>query len=346
MPNRTPIIVVSVVALGVAFWGGRKYLYARDHVVTDNAQVDGPLVPMAPKLQATIKAVPVEDNQLVREGDTLLVLDARDLDADVAKAEADLASAMAMTGTSARAGQLASQLNVARANAASADANVASAEVGVRKANADLERIRGLAAKQIVAAQQLDAAQAAADAAAANLEAARRQQAASQAGISVAGAALSGGDARVASARATLDAAKLRRSYAVITAPIGGVVTKRMVDPGALIQPGQTAMILVPSNLVWVTANIKETRLGKIAVGDSVEFTVDSYGSHEFRGSVESLSPATGARFALLPPDNATGNFTKVVQNVPIRIAVAQPIDSLYPLRRGMSVEVTIKTRK
>jgi membrane fusion protein (multidrug efflux system) len=136
----------------------------------------------------------------------------------------------------------------------------------------------------------------------------------------------------------------VQRSWTAITAPMTGVVSRRMVDPGVMVQPGQVLMMLVPDSLMWITANVKETRLGRVAVGDTVEFTVDSYGGHKFYGTVQSLSPATGAKFALLPPDNATGNYTKVVQNVPVHIDVAKPLDPAYPLRRGMSVDVSIHT--
>ncbi|HEY4320166.1 MAG TPA: HlyD family secretion protein [Gemmatimonadales bacterium] len=344
MANRTPIIVVSIAVVAGAIWGGKKYLYSRNHVVTDNAQVDGTLIPVAPKIQAFVTRVPVADNQAVKAGDTLLVLDARDLDAKVDQAKADLASAVAMAGSGGHPGQLAAQLDAARATAAGAQSSVTSAEANARKAAADLERIKGLAAKQIVPAQQLDAAQAASDAANAALETARRQQAATQAQIGAGQAALTGADARVMAARAALETAELQRSYAVVTAPVAGIVSRHLADPGALVQAGQNVMMLVPTDLIWVTANVKETRLGDVTVGDSVEFTVDSYGGHEFYGRVASFSPATGAKFALLPPDNATGNFTKVVQNVPLRIDVTRPLDPKYPLRPGMSVDVAITT--
>lgn len=346
MANRTPLIVVSLVAVASAVWGGKNILYSRSHVVTDNAQVDGRLLPIASKVQGFISRVPVEDNQIVKAGDTLLVLDARDLDARVQQAQADLDAALAMAGTARHGGQLTAQLKVAQATAAGSNATVQSAEVAVRKAAADLERIRGLAAKQIVAAQQLDAAQAAYDAATATLEATRRGQSATQAQVGVASAALTGADAHVAAARAALETAQVQRGWAVIVAPMAAVVTKRTVEPGALLQPGQTAMTLVPIEDIWVTANVKETKLGHVAVGDTVEFTVDSYGDQKFLGTVESVSPATGAKFALLPPDNATGNFTKVVQNVPVRIAIARPLDRKYPLRPGMSVDVSIRIAK
>ena len=344
MAIKTPVVVLGIVVIGASVWGGKKYLYSRDHVVTDNAQVDGPLMPVAPKLQAFVTEVRVVENQAVKAGDTLVVLDARDLDAKIAQARADLAAALAMVGSTGHAGQLVAQLDATRALASSAEASVASAQAGYRKAAADLERIKGLVAKQIVAAQQLDAAQAAYDAAAAALEGAKRQQAATQSQVGAGQAALTGADAKVAAARAALETAEVQRSWTVLTAPVAGVVSRRMVDRGALVQPGQTLTMLVPADQVWITANVKETRLGRVIPGDTVEFTVDGYGNHQFLGLVQSLSPATGAKFALLPPDNATGNFTKVVQNVPVHIDVARPLDPKYPLRRGMSVEVSIRT--
>ena len=346
MAIRLPIVLAGVVAVAGLAWGTKKYIYSRHHVTTNNAQVDGRLEPVASKIQAFVDRIPVDDNQEVHAGDTLLVLDQRDLDADLAKARADLASAIAMAGNGHAAGQLAAQLQAARATAAGTDASVTSAQAAARKAAADLERIKGLAAKQIVAAQQLDAAQAAASTADANLQTAERQAAAASAQASAAEAALAAGDARVAAAKAAVESAELKQSYAVITAPFDAVVSNRTVEPGELVQPGQTTMTLVPTNDIWVTANVKETRLGDVMVGDSVNFTVDSYDNRPFTGTVESLSPATGARFALLPPDNATGNFTKVVQSVPVRIHITSPRDPKYPLRPGMSVEVSITTRK
>jgi membrane fusion protein (multidrug efflux system) len=260
-------------------------------------------------------------------------------------AEAEYAAALAASGTRARAGQAVAQLAASEAQAQSSQAVIASAEAQYRKATADLERTRGLAAQKIVPAQQLDAAQAAYDAAAANLEAARRQAAAATSVVAASGAAVSGAAARVAAARAAVDNARLQLSYTVLTAPVSGTVGRRSAERGALVQVGQTLMSLIPDNDVWVTANLKETDLADVAVGDSVEFTVDAYPGRHFRGHVESLSPATGARFALLPPDNATGNFTKVVQRLPVRVAVDRGVDREHPLRPGMSVVVTIATR-
>jgi membrane fusion protein (multidrug efflux system) len=340
-----PVVIALVGVVALAAWGWHRYRFALVHVETDNAQVDGHITAVSPKVQAFVARVLVEENQHVRAGDTLVVLDDRDLKVRLAQAQADLASARAAVGNHDRPGQAPAQLSWSKAQAQSADAGIASAEAAYRKASADLERIRGLAAQQVIAAQQLDAAQAAFDAASANLDAATRQAAAAGEQVHAYAAGVGAAEARLASARATVDNAHLQLGYTVLTAPANGVVARRTVEQGALVQVGQTLMSVIPDGEVWVTANLKETDMADIAVGDSVRLTVDAYGRRTFTGHVESLSPATGARFALLPPDNATGNFTKVVQRVPVRIAVDGGVDQLHPLRPGMSVVVTIRTR-
>jgi membrane fusion protein, multidrug efflux system len=342
--KRLPLMILGVVVLALGAWAVKRYLYSRHHVSTDNAQVDGHITVIAPRISAFINRVLVDDNQHVKGGDTLVVLDDRDLRVQLEQAEAELRDAQATGGTRGRAGQAQAELQATRAQAASAAATVAAAESDYKKAAADLARYRGLAAQKIVPAQQLDAAQAAFDAAAAHLESVRRQASAAGSQVSASGAALRGADARLAAAQAAVDNARLQLSYARITAPTAGIIAKRNAETGALVQPGQSLMSIVPDRDVWVTANLKETQLPNVRVGDPVEFTVDAYPGRKFSGKVESLSPATGARFALLPPDNATGNFTKVVQRVPVKIAVEQPSDTTHPLRPGMSVDVDIAT--
>jgi membrane fusion protein (multidrug efflux system) len=343
--KRLPLILGGALVIAVAVWGGRKYIYGLSHVTTDNAQLDGHITVIAPKVAAFVSRVLVDDNQHVKAGDTLVVLDDRDLLVRLQQAEADLADARAAAGGAHRPGQAGAQLAWSHAEQASAQANVVSAQAGFKRAAADLERIRGLAANRIVPPQQLDAAQAAYDAAAAQLESARKQAAAAGDQVSAYGAALSGAGARLAAAEAAADNARLQASYAHILAPTDGIVAKRSAEVGALVQSGQTLMSIVPDHDVWVTANLKETQLEHVAVGDKATFTVDAYPGHVFHGHVESLSPATGARFSLLPPDNATGNFTKVVQRVPVRIAVDDAPDPARPLRPGMSAVVDIATR-
>ena len=343
--RRIPLILGIALAIALATWGVRRWIYSRNHVSSDNAQVDGHITAIAPRIAGFIDRVLVDENQHVRLGDTLVVLDRRDLLNRLEQAEADLRNAQAAVSSRQATGQAQAQLQATRAEAASAQATIAAAEANWRQANADYERYRRLATAKIVSAQQFDAVRAARDAAAANLEAARRTAAAAGSQVSASGAAVRAADARLASAEATVENARLQLGYATLLAPYAGVVAKRNAEPGALVQIGQNLLSLVPEESVWVTANLKETQLAKVEVGDEAEFSVDAYPGRTFRGKVESLSPATGARFALLPPDNATGNFTKVVQRVPVRVAVDNTADPAHPLRPGMSVEVTITTR-
>jgi membrane fusion protein, multidrug efflux system len=343
--RRLPLLIVGVLVLALAVWGIRRYLFSRHHVTTDNAQVDTHITLIAPRVAAFVSRVLVDDNQHVEARDTLVVLDDRDLKVKLEQAEADLRAAQAAVGgRGRRPGEAQAQFQATRSQAASVVAAVAAAEADYKKAAADLQRYRKLAAQKIVPAQQLDAAEAAFSAAQANLESARRQAAAAGSQVSASGAAVRSADARLAAAEAEVNNAQLQLSYAYITAPISGTIARRNAESGALVQVGQTLMSIVPDSDVWVTANLKETQLTHVRAGDRAQFTVDAYPGHEFEGRVASLSPATGARFALLPPDNATGNFTKVVQRIPVKIEVDQPSQTATPLRPGMSVEVTITT--
>jgi membrane fusion protein, multidrug efflux system len=343
--SRVPLVLLALFVLFGGGWAIRAWLFGRSHVTTDNAQVDGHVTPVAPKVGGFVLRVLVEENQPVREGDTLVVLDTRDARSRLLQAEADLALARSMAGSNRRAGQMQAQLAASRANAAGAEATVVSADASLRKAQADLERARRLAATNVVSAQQLDAAEAAYAVASAQAEAARRQAGAATSQVTASMAALQGADARLAAAEAAVETARLQLEYTTVVAPSDGIVARRKVEAGELVQPGQTLMTVVPTTGLWVTANLKETQLEDVTPGDAATFTVDAYPGRKFRGTVESVSPATGARFALLPPDNATGNFTKVVQRVPVRIAVTGEASAEFPLRPGLSAEVTIQTR-
>jgi membrane fusion protein (multidrug efflux system) len=312
----TVFAIMGVVLLVLVGLGARRWIYGLSHVSTDDAQADGHIIPILPKVGGFVTEVRVDENRPVKAGDTLVVLDDRDYRARLAQADADLAVALAGVSNRARVGQAEAQVEQAQANAL--------------KAHADLDRMRPLALQDIVSKQQLDAAEAAASAADAAL-------AAAQAGLLAA-------DARVGAARAARDQAALNLSYTRLTAPFFGVVSKKTVELGQLVQPGQPLMSVVPLDDVWITANLKETEIANVKPGEPVDFTVDAYPGLQFRGHVQSLSPATGARFSLLPPDNATGNFTKVVQRVPVRVR-PDKVDPAHPLRPGMSVVVTITTK-
>ena len=315
--RRLVFSIMSVILLALLVVGIRRWWFGRSHVSTDNAQVDGHIIPVLPKVGGYVNEVRIEENQSVRAGDTIVVLDDRDLRARLAQTEADLAAILATVSSRTRVGQ--------------AEAAVAQAQANAVKAQADLARIEPLAVQNVVSPQQLDAARAAAAAAGAQLASAQ--------------AALVGADARVAAARAARDQAALQLSYTRILAPASGVVSKKSVELGQLVQPGQPLMAVVPLDDVWVTANLKETETADVTPGDQAEITVDAYEGRHFRGHVESLAPATGAKFSLLPPDNATGNFTKVVQRIPVRIRLdSAAADPAHPLRPGMSVVATIKT--
>ncbi len=314
--RRTAFMIMGVVLLALVALGARRWIYGLSHVSSDNAQVDGHIVPILPKVGGFVTEVRIDENQNVKAGDTLVVLDDRDYKVRLAQAEADLAVALAGVSNRARVGQ--------------AEALVEQAQANALKAHADLERVRPLALQEIVSKQQLDAVEATARAADAALAAAQ--------------AALLAADARVGAARAARDQAALNLSYTRVIAPSSGVVSKKTVELGQLVQAGQPLMSVVPLEDVWVTANLKETEVADVKPGEPVDFTVDAYPGRHFTGHVQSLSPATGARFSLLPPDNATGNFTKVVQRVPVRVR-PDKVDPAHPLRPGLSVVVTIQTK-
>jgi membrane fusion protein, multidrug efflux system len=339
-----PILAVLVLAGGV--WAVRKWLYGRAHETTDNAQIDGQLVPVLAKVGGYVTAVNTDDNHPVKRGDVLATIDESEYRVRLEQAEADLAAARSIAGGRGMAGQAEAQVTGATSQQASLDAQIQAAEANHVKAVADLARMKDLAAKQIVSSQQLDAAQAAADAASANLTAVRRQASAAGASVTNAEAGVRLARARFLAAQAARDNAALQLSYARVTAPLSGTVSKKQVEVGQLVQPGQPLLTIVGDSAIWVTANFKETQLDRVRIGQPVEIDVDAYGGARAEGVVESLSAATGAKFALLPPDNATGNFTKVVQRVPVRIRITKGLGTDRPLRPGMSVTAHVDIRQ
>lgn len=338
------IPIVIVVAVIAAIWGFKTWSYARSHESTDDAQVDGHIVPVLAKVGGYVTSVSTDENQHVTENQVLVTLDDAEYRVRVESAQADLAAAQGVAGTGTTQGQAEGQVATASGQRSQLDAQVIAAQAANTNAQANLARMKDLAAKQIVSKQQLDAAQAAAAAAEAQLLAAQRQVTTAGSQISTAQAGVRIAEARSSAAQAALDNAKLQLSYTRITAPASGLVARKQVEVGQLVTAGQPVMSIVADTGVWVTANFKETQLDDIKVGQPVDFDVDAYGGCTAQGKVESLSGATGAKFALLPPDNATGNFTKVVQRVPIRIAVTKGCPD-HPLRPGLSVNVHVATQ-
>ncbi len=340
------LAIVAVVTVAALIWGVKTFIYSQAHESTDNAQVDGHIVPVLAKVGGYVTAVSVQDNDSVQSGKTLVRIDDAEYKVKVAQADADLAAAQSTAGGRQFTGQSQAAVATATGNRFAADAQIQAALANQQKANADLARMRDLVAKQIVSAQQLDAAQAAAAAAAADVEALQRQATAAGGAVQNAQAGVRLAQAKLQAEQAALDNAKLQLSYTDVQAPETGTISKKQIEIGQLVQPGQTMMSIVADTGTWVTANFKETQLNKMVVGQPVTIEVDAYPGCEAEGTVQSLSGATGARFALLPPDNATGNFTKVVQRLPVRIAITKGCGTTRPLRPGMSVVAHVQTKK
>jgi membrane fusion protein (multidrug efflux system) len=342
--KKRPVLpIVLVLVLAAVGYFGYRWWQGRDWETTDNAQVEGHITPVLPRVGGYVSQVRVEENQQVKAGDTLAVIDDRDLRTKLEAADADLQAAEeSATGNGS---QVEAQAAAARAQAGAAQAQIAAAQANAEKARRDVDRLRPLAERNIVSKQQFDAVVAASAAADAQVRAARETASAASSQATAAGAGVRVTRSKIESARAARDAAALQLSYAVIVAPMDGIVAKKSVEVGQLVQPGQPIMSVVPLNDVWVTANLKETQTRDLKVGDPVEVEVDAYPGRTFHGRLESISPATGARFSLLPPDNATGNYTKVVQRIPVRVRFDGREDPQHPLRPGMSATVRIKAR-
>jgi membrane fusion protein (multidrug efflux system) len=337
-------VVALVVLLGLV-WLYRRWSYARSHESTDNAQVDGHIVPVLAKVGGYVQAVTVSENDSARAGQLLVQVDDAEYRQRLAQAEADLQAAYASAGVGPGTGQAEAQVATAAGQQAALQAQITAARANAQRAQADLARSEELARQQIISRQQLDALRTASEAARANLLAVERQASAAGATVASAQAGVRLAQARVLAARAARDNAALQLQYTKVLAPEGGVVSRKNVEVGQLVQPGQPLMAIVADTGVWVTANFKETQLADMRVGQPVEIEVDAYGGCRAEGRVQSISSATGAKFALLPPDNATGNFTKVVQRIPVRIAVARACGPTRPLRPGMSVTASVETQ-
>ncbi|SFV32459.1 HlyD family secretion protein [Thermoflavifilum thermophilum] len=330
-------IVLGLVLIGGAIFGIREYIYYQHYQTTDDAQIDGDISPVVARVSGYVKDILFTDNQFVHAGDTLVILDDRDYRVKLEQAEAALKAAMANVNVSR------SNVQTVAANVQPAEARVAAAKVQLWKAQQDYNRYLNLLHDHAITQAQFDAVKAQRDAAEAELEAAQKQVAALHEQVSTTQQQVKATASNIDIQRAEVDFAKLQLSYTVITAPVSGIVSKRNIQPGQLVQAGQTLFSIVMDSSIYVTANFKETQIGDIHVGQKVDIDVDAYPDTTFEGVVESFSGATGAKFSLLPPDNATGNFVKVVQRVPVRIAFTKLNDEWRRrLRPGLSVFVRV----
>jgi membrane fusion protein (multidrug efflux system) len=280
----------------------------------------------------------------VRAGQQLVQIDESEYRQRLAQAEADLQGALAAAGVDGTTGQAEAQVMSATGQHSALEAQIVAARANAQRTLADLGRAEDLAKQQIISRAQLDAARSAAETAQANLTAVERQASAAGASVTNAKAGVRLAEARVHAAQAARDAAALQLQYARVTTPESGIVSRKQVEVGQLVQPGQPLMWIVADTGAWVTANFKETQLASMHAGQAAEIDVDAYKGCKADGKVLSISSATGAKFALLPPDNATGNFTKVVQRIPVRIQIVHGCGADRPMRPGMSVTAHVKT--
>jgi len=305
------LVIVAIAVLAALVWGATKIRHSFLYVETDNAQIEGDIFPVISRVPGRVQEVRCTDNQKVAKGDTLVLLDPADYEV-----RRDMASAA---------------LENARASVAAAgEAALAAAATG-QKLGADLRRSENLRRQDVISPSEFDAVKAGALTSSAQHAAAESQHRAAAAQLKL--------------REAELRNAELQLSYTVITAPADGHVSKKNVQPGQYVAPGQQLIALVGSRRLWVVANFKETQLENLRPGQEVSIRVDAYPGEKFEGKVESIASGTGARFALLPPDNASGNFVKVAQRVPVRILFTGKPDNGYKLAAGMNVVVEVRVK-
>ncbi len=345
------IIVLTLLVIAGGWFGFSKYQHGKHHEETDDAQIVANISPVIPRVAGYVKEVRVKDNQVVKKGDTLLLLDDRDLALRVQQAEAALATAKSNLGAAE------SNTNAARASIASThagvstiDAQIEAAKVNLLRATQDYERYANLIKDHSITQQQYELASAAKQTAEKQVQILEQQRNqvnqqtntvtsqsnATSSQIGVAGSVIKQREVEVAEA-------KLNLSYTAVVAQESGLVSKVNVQSGQFIQAGQSLFSIVISNDVWVVANFKETQFEKMKIGQKVIVHVDAFPKHNFDATLSSFSPATGSMFSLLPPDNSSGNFVKVVQRLPVKIEFNKTEETLVKqLIPGMNVTVDV----
>ena len=343
------IVLAALIAVGGTF-GSIKYIHSQHHEETDDAQIDADISPVIPRIAGYVTEVRVKDNEKVKKGDTLVILDNRNEMIQIEQMQAALSAAQNSLGV-AQANTVFSKANTAayEANIGTVDAQIEAAKVTLRRATQDYDRYQNLIRDHSITQQQFEQAEAAKQSAERQLNvltgqknAAARQVNAASSQSNATGQQVNVANATIQQRMADLENAKLNLSYTVIVAPSDGLVSKVNVQVGQYLQAGQAIFSVVASSAPWVVANFKETQLAKLHVGQKVIVHIDAYPGHEFEAKVTSLSPATGARFALLPPDNASGNFVKTVQRLPVKIEFTMSDQFLKDLKPGMNVDVDV----
>ena len=344
------IILIVMILLG-GWFGVTKYVHAQHHEETDDAQIEADIIPIIPRVSGYVKEVRVKDNQQVHKGDTLIVIDDRDLNINLQQALAALSTAKSNVEAS-RANTSAARSGIAsaRESVSTIDAQIEASKINLTRATQDYNRYANLIQDHSITQQQFEKAQAAKQLAEKQLLILEQQkkQASSQTNVvsspsSATAETIEVAESMVKQREVEVADARLQLSYAYITAPEDGKVSRVNVQEGQLLQAGQSTFNIVHGKNLWVVANFKETQYRKMVVGQKVIVHVDAFPDHDFEATLSSFSPATGAKFSLLPPDNASGNFVKVVQRLPVKIEFANSSDPLLArLRPGMNVNVDV----
>jgi membrane fusion protein (multidrug efflux system) len=336
--KRTAPIILGVVLLAAIILGINEYIYYSHVQNTDDAQVSSNIDPVVTRITDYVTNINFQDNQQITKGQVLVQLDDKDLILKEQQAEADLANVQA-------------NVAVAKANAESIGSSVATAkdeidaaQITFGKDSLDFDRYQNLYKDGSITKEQFDNARSAKQSAAKQVDIARKRYESAEKQYEVAQANLSSSQTNVAIKQSAVDYAKLQLSYATITAPVSGKASKRSIQTGQLVQAGSPLLAIVEDSM-WIEANFKETQMNDMKIGQTAEIEIDALNGRKINGTISSFAGATGTIFSLLPPDNAAGNFVKVVQRVPIKIVLDTKNDLYKQLRPGLSVEVTVKVK-
>lgn len=329
------LTVISIIIIGAGIiWSLSLLFNLRGEHFTENAQIDGNINSVAARVQGYIKEIHFVANQSVKKGDTLAILVDEEFKIKVRQAEADLENAIAGMGVQNLS------YKIAMANSATQLASIGAAKASFTKADKDFERFSNMFKDSAITRNNFDASLATKESASANYDAVQKQQTATKLAVEQMLQSIETAKANIKRKEADLDFARLQLSYCTILAPFDGECGELTVQEGQLINAGQNLVSLVVSNNVWVTANFKEIQMEKLAIGKGVTIKVDAFEDKTFEGVITSFSPASGAKFSMVPPDNSTGNFVKIIQRIPVRIDFKSDKSELKMLKPGMNVSV------
>jgi membrane fusion protein, multidrug efflux system len=374
--NVLPFVLGGVLLVG-GYFAVTKLMYVFNNEDTENAYLETNIAAISPKIAGYVTAIKIKENQHVKKGDTLITIDNRELKLRVQQAEIALKNAEANLGIMrANAGTAGAGVGLAKSNfettvgsteaasagIATAQANIEAAKARAWKAGEDFKRYSALLAEKAVTQQQFDGIKAEKEASEAQFNAAQRQlevinkqievtrkqsnagrgqETVAQNQVTAANKQIELAQVLIEQRKSEVEFSKLQLSYSVVLAPCDGVVAKKAAQVGQLLNVGTPICSIVDDQNLWITANFKENQVAKMSVGDKVKVEVDAFPKTDFEGEIESIAAATGAKFALLPPDNASGNFVKVVQRIPVKIVIKSP-NSAGQLRAGMSAKAIV----